>query len=228
MRMTLVIIGLVLAGQAWAADYKDDFNRDDTEWASEGGVIDAASESCTISRGKFRIQDGLLVTDPEVDQEKELILEHLQVSLQDGGKFEASVDFLIPEPSQDLAVGIVFNYKQEGPSPGPRSFCTVRFRAEGASQYLQFLDISSTESRRGETVARNLNVQSGQWYTLTVRSEGGSPTLEYSLKEAGVDGGELASGPIDLTGIQSTDGVLGIHATGHGQIQFDNLSLSTD
>lgn len=227
MRMTLTIIGLILACQAWAANYKDDFNRGNTEWASEGGVIDAASESCTISRGKFRIQDGLLVTDPEVDQEKELILEHLQVSIQDGGKFEASVDFLIPEPSQDLAVGIVFNYKQEGPSPGPRSFCTVRFRAEGASQSLQFLDLSSTESRGGETLARNLNVQSGQWYTLTVRSEG-SPTLEYSLKEAGVNGGELASGPIDLTGIQSTDGVLGIHATGQGQVQFDNLSLSTD
>jgi len=62
---------------------------------------------------------------------------------------------------------------------------------------------------------------------LTVRSEG-SPTLEYSLKEAGVDGGELASGLIDLTRFQSTDGVLGIHATGQGQVQFDNLSLSTD
>jgi len=227
MRTTLAIIGLILACQAWAADYKDDFNRGNTEWASEGGTIDAASEACTISRGKFRIQDGLLVTDPEVDQEKELIVEHLQVSLQDGGKFEASVDFLLPEPSQDLAVGIVFNYKQEGPSPGPRRFCTVRFRAEEGSQYVQFLDLSSTESRRGETVARNLNVQSGQWYTLTVRSEG-YPSLEYSLKEAGVDGGELASGPIDLTGIQSTDGVLGIHATGQGQVQFDNLSLSTD
>jgi hypothetical protein len=52
--------------------------------------------------------------------------------------------------------------------------------------------------------------------------------LEYSLKEAGVDGGELASGLIDLTRFQSTDGVLGIHATGQGQVQFDNLSLSTD
>jgi hypothetical protein len=227
MRTTLAILGLILAGQGWAADYKDDFNRGNTEWASEGGTIDAASEACTISRGKFRIQDGLLVTDPEVDQEKELILEHLQVSLQDGGKFEASVDFLFPEPSQDLAVGIVFNYKLEGPSPGPRSFCGVRFRADGASQYLQLLDVSSTESRGGETLARNLNVQSGQWYTLTVRSEG-SPTLEYNLKEAGVDGGELASGPIDLAAIQSTDGVLGIHATGQGQVQFDNLSLSTD
>jgi len=225
MRMALVIIGLILAGQTWAADYKDDFNRGNTEWASEGGMIDAASEACTISRGKFRIQDGLLVTDPEVDQEKELILEHLPVSLQDGGKFEASVDFLIPEPSQDLAVGIVFNYKQEGPAPGPRRFCVVRFRAEGTSQYLQYLELSSTESRRGETVARNLKVRSGQWYTLTVRSEV-YPSLEYTLKE--VDGPEVASGRIDLTDTRANDGVLGIHATGQGQVQFDNLSLSTD
>jgi hypothetical protein len=227
MRTTLAIIGLILAGQAWAANYKDDFNRGNTEWASVGGMIDVASEACTISRGKFRIQDGLLVTDPEVDQEKELILEHLPVSLQDGGKFEASVDFLFPEPSQNLAVGIVFNYKLEGPPPGKRRFCTVRFRAEGASQYVQFLDCSGPESRRGETVARNLNLRSGQWYTLTVRSEA-YPTLEYTVKEAGVDGGELASGRTDLTGIQSMDGVLGVHATGQGQVQFDNLSLSTD
>jgi len=127
MRMALVIIGLILAGQTWAADYKDDFNRGNTEWASEGGMIDAASEACTISRGKFRIQDGLLVTDPEVDQEKELILEHLPVSLQDGGKFEASVDFLIPEPSQDLAGGSSSTTNRKGRHQGLVAFASCVF-----------------------------------------------------------------------------------------------------
>jgi hypothetical protein len=162
-----------------------------------------------------------------VDQEKELILEHLQVSLQDGGKFEASVDFLIPKPTDDLAVAIVFNYNLEEPPPGKRSFCGVRFRADGASQYLQFLNISSTESRGGETLARNLNVRNGKWYTLTVRIKA-YPTLECTLKEAGSQGPELAFGLIDLTGTRGKDGRLGIHATGHGQVQFDNLSFSTD
>jgi hypothetical protein len=227
MRMTLVILGLILVGQAWAADYKDDFNRADTEWASEGGVIDAASEACTISRGKFRIHDGALVTDPEVDQEKELVLEHLQTSLQDGGRFEASVDFLVPEPMGDVAVGIVFNYKLDGPPPGPRRLCAVRFRAEGASQYLQFLEASSTQTLRGDTLARDLKVRGGQSYTLTLRSEGES-FVEYTLKEAGADGAELTSGRVDLTGSQATGGALGIHTTGRGEIRFDNLSLSTD
>jgi len=60
---------------------------------------------------------------------------------------------------------------------------------------------------------------------LTVRSEV-YPSLEYTLKE--VDGPEVASGRIDLTDTRANDGVLGIHATGQGQVQFDNLSLSTD
>ena len=230
MRIVLSALCLILAGQAWAAKYKDDFNRGDTEWVSAGGMIDAASKTYTyiISRGKFRIHDGLLVTDPEADQEKELILEHLPVSLEDKGKLEASVDFLIPEPIDDLAVGIVFNYKLEEPPPGLRSFSTLRFRAdEGASQYLQYLELSSTESRRCENVARGLNVRSGKWYTLNIRIKV-YPILECTLKEAGLHGPELAVGLIDLTGTRGKDGRLGIHATGRGQIQFDNLSFSTD
>ena len=229
MRIVSVALWLILAGQAWAAKYKDDFNRANTEWVSAGGMIDAASKAYTyiISRGKFRIHDGLLVTDPEADQEKDLILEHLPVSLEDKGKLEASVDFLIPEPIDDLAVGIVFNYKLEEPPPGLRSFSTLRFRAEGASQYLQFLEGSSTESRRSENVARGLSVRSGKWYTLNIRIKV-YPTLECTLKEAGSQGPELAVGLIDLTGTRGKDGRLGIHATGRGQIQFDNLSFSTD
>ena len=229
MRIVLATLWLILAGQAWAAKYKDDFNRADTEWVAAGGMINAASKPYTyiISRGMFRIHEGLMVTDPEADQEKELIVEHLPVPIQEKGKFEASVDFLIPKPTDDLAVGIVFNYKLEEPPPGKRSFCTVRFRAEGALQNLQYLELSSAESRRGETLARNLNVRNGKWYTLTVRIKA-YPTLECTLKEAGSQGPELAIGMIDLTGTRGTDGVLGIHATGHGQIQFDNLSFSTD
>jgi hypothetical protein len=229
MRIVLASLWLILAGQAWAAKYKDDFNRADTQWVAAGGMINAASKPYTyiISRGMFRIHEGLMVTDPEADQEKELIVEHLPVPLEDKSKFEASVDFLIPKPTDDLAVGIVFNYNLEEPPPGKRSFCGVRFRADGASQYLQFLNISSTESRGGETLARNLNVRNGKWYTLTVRIKA-YPTLECTLKEAGSPGPELAFGLIDLTGTRGKDGRLGIHATGHGQVQFDNLSFSTD
>lgn len=179
---------MTLACSALAAEHKDDVNRNDTEWTSVGGVLDAASDSLTISRGKFRILSGVLATDPECEQEKEIVIEHLQPPPRDGGKSMASVDFMLPDLVTGFAVGMAFNHKTEEPPQGLRKQRLVRIRGDGSAQCMQFFEAASA----AKTLTRNFTIHPGEWYTPTLRCEG-YPALEYTLGFVAVEVTSISS-----------------------------------
>lgn len=214
---------LVLLPGARGENFSDDFNRADADFAAgAGGGI---GPEYTIHRGKFGLNSGHLVTETGAVSDRVVLLEHIRPSLASGRKFQASIDFMIPEPWSDVAVGIAFDYAFEGER---RRGSALRFRGEGESQTMQFITQDSPEEPpRVETVARSFRIEPGRWYTLTLNGDS-YPDLEYILSDK--ESGEVASGFVDLSAVTMHGGAVAIAVDGSdgNQVRFDNFAITTD
>ena len=214
---------LVFLPSARAEKFSDDFNRADTDFAA--GAAAGIGPEYTIHRGKFGLNGGNLVTETGAVNDRAVLLEHIRPSLSSGSKFRASIDFMIPEPWSNIAVGIAFDYAFAGER---RHGSALRFRGEGESQTMQFITQDSPEEPpRVETVARSFRIEPGRWYTLTLNGES-YPDLEYTLSDKG--SGEVTSGFINLSAVTPQGGAIAIvfDDTDGNQVRFDNLAITTD
>lgn len=216
-------LAIAVVSQVRGETFTDDFARQDGDWVGVGGRADSLGDAYTVACGKFRVEGENLVTEKGASDEKDILIEEAATPLDSGGKFRASVDFMLPEPWTDTAAGIAVNYVTHG--RGNRRMNCVMWRGEGDGQRLQFLEFSPSGVLRAATIGRGVRIIPGQWYTLAISCDS-FPSLEVSLQEK--DGAEIGSGAVDLTESPASEGSVALFATGDSQIRFDNLRIETE
>jgi len=215
---TIISLALlwVLGSCNGAEIFKDDFNREPTDWGQANANQGVIGEKYTIKRGRLRVVDQKLEVAP--GDLHELLINDLDLGDLPGKSIVISVDIMTENPSDGGAIGLLFNYQDTLLWQG------IRFRGEG-KDVLQYLTKNGGDGA-GKDLCK-VSLGAGVWYRLTVTLT--KPNfVGYLLTPATDLTDEIARGNFVMAGDEVVRGGIALHATGTGKYWFDNLSVKVE